>query len=285
MYVSSFVDYYRPLAPTLPMFDIDIQNTLEYSRQNLLDDNGDLLPFQKYNAGDEEIHGSIIAHLGEYLSWDAGGSYRYKNFEEQSPFPSIDFQEIRADTGIRWKVPWWADGRLKVRYVFRYRSYFDLQANERDGSTAKTDPTLRLDRHQVRTSFSQKLPDVFDLAFAVTVGYTFTYNRDTFQGDRSYREHAGSGRIECWVVRDWTRVELEVRGGLRGFLVPQSARASPDTFAYQQSYVDSSFLFWQKIHGPLSLFAEAGYFIYHSDALKIPPYKRLLLQIGVEASF
>jgi hypothetical protein len=276
MYASCFADYYHPLGS---IFDLDFQNTVEYSRQNLLDDNGDLLPRQKYNAIDEEFHAAVIAHLGKWLSWDAGAGYRVKHFDPTVGLPSLDFQEIRGDTGLKWKIPWWPDGRLKVRYIFRDREYFEFQAALRNGTSTPSDPKLELQRHQVKTTYSQKV-ELFDMVFTAALGYTFTYNQDTFQNDRSYREHAISFRLEWWIVKEWTKLEFELRAGTRSFLVRRTILDQP----LRQRYLDVSMLFSQKIIEHLSLVGELGWYIYHSDDPG-DSYGRLLVQGGIEASF
>lgn len=277
MYASTFLDYYHPLRKGL--LDLDVQNTLEYSRQNLLDDNGDLLPREKYNAYDEEIHAALIVHLTDHLSWDVGGGYRYKNFEETHGLPSIDFQEVRGDSGLRFKIPWWPDGRLKLRFIFRDRFYYDFKAALRDGAASPTDPKLELQRHQVRASYSQKL-DVLGMQLLLVGGYTFTYNEDLFENDRSYREHALSGRLEWWLVKDWTRLEVEVRGGTRSFLV---RRTTLDQ-SLKQRYLDASALFWQQLFPHVGAVAEVGWYIYHSTEVR-ESYGRFIVQAGLEASF
>ena len=292
MYVSSFLDYYHPLTFISPILDLDIQNTVEYSRQKLLDDNGDLLPREDYNALEEEIHVALVAHLGEHISWDVGGGFRYKDFENNidrtGPVPvrlaSLDFEEYRGDTGLRFKIPWWADGRLKLRYIFRQREYSELIAQLRNGDQSQGDPTLELRRHQLKTSYSQKL-ELFDTVITATVGYSFTYNQDTFEGDRSYREHSGSARIEWWLKKDTTRFEAELRGGTRSFLIAQRQRANPSIEPQDQSYIDVSFLFWQKLIEHVALVGEIGFDVYNSDDSLIPSYRRVLVQLGVEASF
>ena len=221
----------------------------------------------------------MIAHLTDELSLDIGGGGRYKNFEETAGLPSIDFQEIRGDTGFRFKVPWWKDGRLKMRYIFRERLYYAFPANLRDGSSNPQDPKLELRRHQVRTSYSQKLR-FLDMELSLVGGYTFTYNKDTFQNDRSYREHAVSGRIEWWLIKDWTRLEVEIRGGTRSFLV---RRTTLDQ-SLKQQFLDCSSLFWQQIIPHVALVAEAGWYIYHSTETS-ESYGRFIIQGGVEASF
>jgi len=224
-------------------------------------------------------HAALISHLTEALSWDFGGGFRYKNFEQTHGLPSLDFQEFRGDTGLRFSIPWWPDGRLKARYVFREREYYEFRASTRGGGASPLDPKLELRRHQVRTSYSQKV-DLFDMSFTVSGAYTFTFNQDVFRNDRSYREHALSGRLEWWPIPEWTRLEAEVRTGTRSFLVRRTLLDK----ALRQRYLDCSLLVWQKVFDHVAIVGEIGWYIYHSSDVR-ESYGRLLVQGGVEASF
>jgi len=97
-YGSSFIDYYHPFSP---LFDLDVQNTFEYSAQQLLDDNGDLLPRAKFNAYDEEVRATGILHLGARLSFELSGGARYKAFEDNPGLPSLSYWEARGSAGVR----------------------------------------------------------------------------------------------------------------------------------------------------------------------------------------
>ncbi|MBI3722699.1 hypothetical protein HY251_01900 [bacterium] len=281
-YGSSFADYYHPLTSRL---DVEVQNTFEYSRQNLLDDNGDLLPREKFNAYDEECRVAFIAHATDELSFEIGGGFRWKDFEETFGIPSLDFYEARGNAGARFKIPWWPESKLRVRYVFRERHYLQLRANLRDGAFVREDPKLVLQRHQAIVSYSQRveIPSPFSknpMQLSVVAGYTFTYNGDIFENDRSYREHSGSLRVEWWIVREWTRLELEVRGGTRSFLV----RRAPSQAGLRQRFLDSSALLWQKVYDHVAIVGEVAWFLYDSTD-PTESYGRFVGQLGIEVFF
>ncbi|MEZ0230712.1 MAG: hypothetical protein ACAI25_18970 [Planctomycetota bacterium] len=296
-YGSSFVDYYHPLSS---VFDIDVQNTFEYSAQNLLDDNGDLLPRAKFNAYDEEARGTVIIHLGPRVSFEVAGGGRYKAFEDNPGLPSLSYWEARGAGAIRYKV--WADGRFKLRYVFRDRRYLELPANLRDGSAATNNPKLELQRHQAITTFSQRA-DLFGMRFVAQLNYTYTYNKDTFQNDRSYQEHSLAGHVEWWPIPTWTALDFDVRGGDRLFLVRRTLRRGDPRFGthLEQAYCEITIGAWQRLIGPatrgpdgdfanserglcVALTFETSYYIYQSTDIR-SSYARFIVQGGIEASF
>lgn len=287
MYVSSFGEYFHPVTDWL---DTGVQNTLEYSRQNLLDDNGDLLPRESFNAWDEEPRAFAIFHAGDQLSFEMGGAFRWKDFEEQKGKASLDFYEIRGDAAVRVKIPWWPDAKIKVKYRFRERRYKQLLALTRDGAVDLVAPKLTLDRHQVNTTFSQKLRP-FETEITITLGYGFTYNQDQFDNDRSYREHAGSLRVEWWLVKEWTRLEGELRGGARDFIVRQTDAAKDalgnpieSSVLLRHRFLDVSFLVWQQVIEHLAVVAEASWFGWNSSEHG-ESYRRFVFQAGLEGSF
>lgn len=296
-YGSSFVDYYHALSS---VFDIDVQNTFEYSAQNLLDDNGDLLPRAKFNAYDEEARGTIIMHLGSRLSFEVSGGGRYKGFEDNPGLPSLSYWEARGSAGVRCKV--WTDGRLKVRYVFRERQYNELIANRRDGGSATGDPKLELQRHQGIATFSQRA-DFLGMRFVASLGYTFTYNRDTFQNDRSYTEHSVNAHVEWWPLPTWTAIDFDLRAGDRVFLVRRTLRRGDPRFGthLEQAYCEITIGAWQRLIGPatrgpdgdftssergvcIALIMETSFYLYQSTDIR-SSYERFIVQGGVEASF
>jgi hypothetical protein len=287
MYVSGFAEYFHP---ALEWLDVGLQNTLEYSRQNLLDDNGDLLPRESFNAWDEEPRAFAIMHAGDQASLELGTAYRWKNFEEVRGKTSLDFEELRFDAAIRVRIPWWADGKLKVKYRFRERTYHQLLALDRRAWDTNlpdlTAPKLVIERHQVNTTVSQKLHP-FETELTIALGYGFTYNLDIFANDRSYRENAGSLRIEWWLVKDWTRVEAEVRGGGRDFVVRRVVPPvipSPSSPLLRHRFIDVSFLVWQQVVEHLAAVVEVSWFDWGSSEPG-ESYRRLVAQGGIEASF
>jgi len=296
-YASTFVDYYHPLSP---IFDVDVQNTFEYSAQNLLDDNGDLLPRAKFDAYDEEARATLIAHLGPRVSLELSGGGRFKSFEDNPGLPSLSYWEARGSAGIRYKV--WTDGRLKVRYVFRERQYTDLPANLRDGTSVAGDPKLELQRHQIVTTFSQRA-ELFGMRFVAQLGYYVTYNKDTFQNDRSYMEHSVSAHLEWWPIATWTAFDFDVRGGDRSFLVRRTLVRTDPRFgtALEQSYCEITISAWQRLLGPptrgpdgdftsaerglcLALVGDVSWYLYHSTDIR-SSYGRFVVELGLEASF
>ena len=78
---------------------------------------------------------------------------------------------------VHVSIPWWPDGKLRVRYVFRDRIYRELPANLHDGSTPVDGPSLELRRHQALVSFVQKA-EPLGTKLQATVGYTFLYWAD-----------------------------------------------------------------------------------------------------------
>lgn len=279
-YAESFIDYYNPLTS---VFDVDVQNTFAYSAQNLLDDNGDLLPRAKFDSYDEEARATLIAHAGQRLSFELSGGGRYNAFEDNPGLPSLSFFEIRGSGGVRYKP--WADARLRIRYVFRDRLYTELPANARDGSVVAGDPKLELQRHQFLATFSQKL-DLFGMRFVAQLGYTFTFNQDMFQNDRTYHENAVTAHLEWWPFPDWTELLVDLRGGNRAFLVRRTLVRGDPLFGtrLEQNYLDVTVAFQQKIVEHISVVVEASWFIYESTDIR-SSYERFVAQGGIEASF
>jgi hypothetical protein len=178
-----------------------------------------------------------------------------------------------------------------VKYRFRERTYHQLLALDRDAwDTNVIDlaaPKLVIDRHQLNATFSQKLRP-FETELTIAVGYGFTYNQDIFENDRSYREHAGSLRLEWWLVKDWTRFEAEVRGGGRDFIVrrvvPPVIPSPSSSPLLRHRFIDTSFLVWQQVVDHLAAVVEASWFDWGSSDPS-ESYRRFVIQAGVEASF
>jgi len=85
-------------------------------------------------------------------------------------------------------------------------------------------------------------------------------------------------------VKDWTRLEGEVRGGARSFLV----RKTTEGAGLRQRFLDTSVLLWQKVYDHISIVGEAAWFLYRSSETNDPTdtsYGRLVIQAGVEVFF
>lgn len=80
-FLSTFFEYYHPITDWL---DAGFQNTFELSKQNLLDDNGDLFPRGRFGSLDEEPRLYTIFRPHQDLSLETGASYRIKDYEENS---------------------------------------------------------------------------------------------------------------------------------------------------------------------------------------------------------
>ena len=55
-------------------------------------------------------------------------------------------------------------------------------------------------------TYSQNLT-IEGMRFGAFLGYTYTYNLDTFQNDRTYQEHSVSAHFEWWPFPDWSEVK------------------------------------------------------------------------------
>ncbi len=283
-YATSFVDLYQPLSAFFDgsPFDIELQNTFGYSALSLLNDNGDLLPIGngKYDGFDEDGRASLILHTGERVSLELIAGARYRFFDDTL----FNYWEARAGAGVRVKL--WTEARLKLRYVFREREYSELAANVRNGSAPIGDPTLEIQRHQLTAIFSQTATDLFGTRLVALVSYTFTYNLDTFQNDRTYQEHSVAAHVEWSPFVDWTMIAVDVRGGDRPFLVHRTTQRGglfPGT-RLEQSYLEATVSVSQKVWDHVSLVGELSYYFYHSTDVN-SSYERLVMQIGIEGSF
>src|SRR5262249_52043301 len=134
---GSLITYTHPLTDWL---ELELFNNFEYSRKNLLNDNGDLLPRERFNATEDEGRLTVVfkpASLPqalrplESLSLEAGVGVRWKGFEPTAGLPNLDYWELRASAGARYKIPpsVWPDAKVRLRYVYRWRSYLDLPAD------------------------------------------------------------------------------------------------------------------------------------------------------------
>ncbi len=279
-YAGAFVELYHPINS---VFDIDVQNDFEYSAQNLLDDNGDLLPRAKFDSYDEGGRVTLIAHASQQLSFELSGGARIDEFEDDPGLPSLSYWEARGSAGLRYKP--WKNGRFRLRYVFRDRRYFSLPANLRDGTLDPDDPKLELQRHQVIAGLSQRL-DLGPTLFIAQLSYTFTYNKDTFQNDRTYIESSLSAHVEWWPVPEWTQFVLDVRAGDRLFAVRRTLQRGETEFGtrLEQSYLEMTLSASQKIVHHISIVGDLSWYLYHSTDVN-SNYARFVVQGGIEASW
>lgn len=279
-YADSFLSFYNPLSS---VFDVEVQNSFEYSAQNLLDDNGDLLPRAKFDSYDEDARVTLIAHAGPKLSFEVSGGGRYNDFEDNPGLPSLTYYEARGSAGVRVKP--WTDGRFRIRYVFRDRRYTELPADTRDGTNVPGDPHLEEYRHQLVATFAQKV-EAAGMRFVAQIGYTLTYNLDLFQNDRTYREDAWTTHLEWWPFPDWTELAFDLRASNRDFLVRRTLQRGNAAFGtrLEQSYVELTLSASQKIVEHVSIVGEISWYLYHSTDIRAS-YERFVAQGGIEASF
>lgn len=226
-YTSAFVEYYQPV---LSWLELGVQNAFEFSRLNLLDDNGDLFPRGRFGSTDEEarafaVLGFPVEALSD-LSLEVGSSFRLKDYQENAGLESLDYLELRCDAAIRWKLSNSPRSRLKLKYRFRRRDYREFRARGRDGVVGPDSPHLDLERHQLDLRWSQRMlvgqsGDRPGVQLRITAEAGVSYNRDDFQNDRSYRQTSGLLSVELWPVKDWTRFEVSVRAIGRDFVSRQ----------------------------------------------------------------
>lgn len=275
-FASAFLEVFQPLTP---WFDVGAQNAFEYSRQNLLDDNGDLFPRGRFGSSDEEVRVYAIARPDPDVALEAGAAYRWKNYEENSGVDSLDYEEARFDASIGWKVAQDPRTRVKLKYRFRRRDYREFRARARDGTIGLTEPLLDLHRHQLNLTFFQVLR-VAGQEVRLIAGLGAAYNRDLHENDRSYRELSGSAQVAWSPVPDMTTIELGVRGLGRDFIV----RKRPGRGGHlRHRLLDVSLGVWQRLRRdlPLAVFAEATFTDWRSgDPLE--GYERFVIEGGVE---
>lgn len=272
---SAFVELFQPTK----WIDLGLQNAFEYSRQNLLDDNGDLFPRGRFGSVDEELRAYAIARPNSELSFEAGASYRWKDYEENSGIDSLDYEEVRLDGSIGWKISKDPRTRVKLKYRFRRRDYREFRARARDGTVGPDEGRLDLQRHQVNLTGFQ------DLTFAgqklrIVLGVGAAYNIDLHENDRSYREASASAQLEWWPVPERTKLTLGLRAVGRDFLVRQPPLQGG---SLKHRLVDVTVGVWQRLSPayPIAVFAEFTATRWRSgDPLE--GYERFILQGGVE---
>lgn len=272
---SAFVELFQPTT----LFDFGLQNAFEYSRQNLLDDNGDLFPRGRFGSSDEELRAYVIARPHPDVAVEAGASHRWKDYEENSGVDSLDYEEVRLDGSIAWKLSKTPRARVKLKYRFRRRDYREFRARARDGSISSEEPRLDLHRHQLNLTYFQDL-QLGQQQLRLIAGAGLAYNRDLHENDRSYREASGSLQLEWWPRRDRTRIELGVRAVARDFLVRRSA-GQPGRLRHR--LVDLTVGVWQRLHEswPVAVYAEMTFTRWRSgDPLE--GYERYVFEGGLE---
>lgn len=272
---SAFLELFQPTK----WVDFGLQNAFEYSRQNLLDDNGDLFPRGRFGSSDEELRAYVIARPVSELSFEAGASYRWKDYEENSGIDSLDYEEVRLDGSIGWKIAKEPRTRLKLKYRFRRRAYREFRARARDGTVGPGEGHLDLHRHQVNLTGFQDLR-VAGQQLRLILGVGAAYNIDLHENDRSYREASASAQLEWWPVPQRTKLELGLRAVGRDFLV----RHPPGQGGrLQHRLVDVTFGVWQRLSPqyPLAVWAEVTATRWRSgDPLE--GYERFIFQAGIE---
>ncbi|HBP17939.1 MAG TPA: hypothetical protein DEA08_09110 [Planctomycetes bacterium] len=305
-YVSTFFEYFQVATDWL---ELGVQNAFEFSRLNLLDDVGDLLPRGRFGSIDEEPRAFVILRPGDPegldegvfhmrdLSFELGTSYRYKDYEENRGVDSLDYQELRFDLSIRYRVARSPRSRLKLKYRFRRRDYRQFRARERDGLIGTFAPTLDLERHQLNLRWTQQI-QLEQFWGRVVVDLGLTYNRDTYRNDRSYREASFSLGLEWWPVKDATRVDVAARGIGRDFLV---RRPSQDGGRLRHRLLRFQLGVWQRLWNleqgwsleagtrpgetlMLAVFGTATATLWRSRDFR-EDYDRLVVSAGLELSW
>lgn len=276
---STFLEVFQPVTGWL---DVGAQNTFEASRQNLLDDNGDLFPRGRFGSLDEELRLYAIFRPHEDVALEVGAAHRWKDYEENSGVESLDYREVRLDASASWRLLKSPRTRLKLKYRFRRRDYRELSARDRDGLVPIGGaPTLDLHRHQVNLTLFQDLK-LSGQELRLVVGPGFTYNRDLFQDDRSYREVSGSLRVEWWPLPQRTRLDLSTRGVARDFVVRRPPGRSG---LLRHRLVDVTLGCWQRLGElPVAVYAEGTAALWRSgDPLE--GYERFIFEAGLEVVF
>lgn len=272
---SAFFELFQPTA----WVDFGLQNAYEYSRQNLLDDNGDLFPRGRFGSSDEEVRAYLIGRPHADVAIEGGASYRWKDYEENTGVDSLDYEEVRLDGSVAWKLSKSPRARLKLKYRFRRRDYREFRARARDGSIGLGEPRLDLHRHQLNLTYFQDL-QLGAQQLRVIAGVGAAYNRDLHENDRSYRELSTSLQLEWWPKRDWTRLELGVRAVGRDFLVRRPAGA-PGRLRHR--LLDVSIGVWQRLaeEWPIAAYLQVSITRWRSgDPLE--GYERFVFEGGLE---
>jgi hypothetical protein len=272
---SAFVELFQPTK----WIDLGLQNAFEYSRQNLLDDNGDLFPRGRFGSVDEELRAYVIFRPGSDVSLESGASYRWKDYEENSGIDSLDYEEVRLDGSIGWKLSRDPRTRLKLKYRFRRRAYREFRERARDGTVGPDEGHLDLHRHQVNLTGFQDLT-VAGQQLRIVLGVGAAYNIDLHENDRSYREASASAQLVWWPVPQRTKLELGLRAVGRDFLV----RHPPGQGGrLQHRLVDVTLGVWQRLSAdyPIAVWAEVTATRWRSgDPLE--GYERFIFQGGIE---
>lgn len=273
---SGFLDVFQPLTSWL---DVGGQVSLELSRQNLLDDNGDLFPRGRFGSADAEPRLYAILRPHADLAFELGASQRWKDYEENRGVDSLDYQETRLDGAVSWKIARQPRARLKLKYRFRRRDYRELRSRERDGTIDPAAPHLDLVRHQLTLTWYQELTlGPTDLRLIASAGGA--YNEDLHENDRSYREASVSLRAEWWPVREKTRFEATMRLLGRDFVVRRPDDGSGGRLRHR--LLDATVLVWQRLFDwPLAIYASASATVWSSRDL-LEDYERFLFEGGLE---
>jgi len=277
-FAGGFLEVFKPLTEWL---DVGVQNTTEYSKQNLLDDNGDLFPRGRFGSFDEEVRLYLILRPHADVAFEAGAGYRLKNYEENFGVPSLDYAELRFDASVSYKVSRSPRSRAKLKYRFRRRDYEEFPARGRDGTTSPSPPRLDLFRHQLTLTYYQEL-DLGPVEARVILGLGVTYNQDLHENDRSYREGSASLRTEWWLIPDLTRLDVSLRLVARDFLV---RRPVDQGGRLRHRLLDVSVGVWQRIDDwPLAVYASGGATVWRSGDPG-EDYERFIVEAGLEASW
>ncbi|MCO5171653.1 MAG: hypothetical protein M9894_35570 [Planctomycetes bacterium] len=277
-FASAFVEVFQPTT----WFDFGVQNAFEFSRQNLLDDNGDLFPRGRFGSLDEEVRAYVIARPHADLALEAGAAYRWKDYDENRGVDSLDYEEVRLDASVSWRLSRDPRTRLKLKYRFRRRDYREFRARARDGTIGDDEPHLDLHRHQLNLTYFQDLR-LGGQQLRLVGGLGLAYNRDLHKNDRSYREGSTSLQLEWWPKPEWTRLETRVRALGRDFLVRQPPGRGG---RLHHRLVDVSVGVWQRLHEewPLALYGNVSFTGWRSgDPLEA--YQRFVFEAGLEASW
>lgn len=294
-YTSGFVEYYQPISGWL---EAGVQNAFEFSRLNLLDDNGDLFPRGRFGSFDEEVRLFAIfsppPEAGDLtkLSLELGGSFRLKDYQENTGLESLDYQEQRFDASLRFKISNSPRSRLKLKYRFRRRDYREFRARERGGTVLPGSPRLDLERHQLNLRWTHRAT-LADIPFRVALEGGVSYNRDDYQNDRSYRQASMTVSGEVWPIKNRTRLEVSFRGILRDFL---SRQPSGGGGRLHHRLMRVRAQLWQRLWSlnkgdsladnglTLALFSSFSVTFWRSDDTD-EDYDRMLVRGGLEVSW
>lgn len=273
--VTTYVEYFHPVTTWL---DVGVQNALDWSRFNLLNDDGDLLPRGRFGSLDEDVRLYAVLRPHDDLALEAGASWRWKDYDENRGLDSLDYEEARLDGSIGWRLARDPHARVKLKYRFRRRDYRQLRARDRDGQDAPGMPHLDLQRHEVNLTWVQGLR-LFGLEARFVLGAGGVYNRDLFAGDRSYRELSTSARLELWLVPEATRLTATLLAMGREFLVRRTVGRGGHL---RQRRLDTTVTLWQKLGGwPVALWVE-GTATHWDTTDPLQDYERFLVQGGLE---